>query len=157
MSHHGDGSDGDDRVDRRRVRTGRDTGAGGSESGEDDDTGGQGRRLTSRPELSESFEERSDIAKRFGAEIDVTGPAPDEKGFFLVKRRPDVDPDEFRPWLLGSVGGEEQLLLETPSGIYIVWTTFETAEAVREDPTVALVGGVSVDLKRLREMLSLPG
>jgi len=152
VSHHGD-----DGVDGRRTRTGRDTGAGGPESGEDDDTERQGRRLTSRPELSESFKERSDIAKRFGAEIDVTGPAPEEKGFFLVKRRPDVDPGEFRPWLLSSIGGEERLLLETPSGIYIVWTTFETAEAVRERPTVALVGGVSVDLGRLRKMLSLPG
>jgi hypothetical protein len=47
--------------------------------------------------------------------------------------------------------------LETPSGIYIVWTAFEAAEAVREKPTVALVGGVSVDLNRLRELLSLPG
>lgn len=104
--------------------------------------------------IERAFLMNSDIARRFGAEIDVTAPAPDDGGFFLVKRRGSADPEQFRSWLLGRIGGRNQVLLESRNGIFVVWMRFGTAQEIRDEPSVALVGGVSVDLERLQQTLS---
>ncbi len=103
-------------------------------------------------DLEKAFHE-SDIARKFGANIDVVGPDPDDAAFFLVKRYGSVDPESFRTWLVERVGGRDSILLESTSGIFVVWMQFHTARYIRQDPKVALVGGISVDINRLNKML----
>lgn len=119
----------------------------------DRDQSGSGRQSSEDQSEFEKAIEASDVARQFGAEIDVTGPPADETGFFLVKRYETVDPQTFRSWLLERVGGEESVLLETPSGIFVVWMQFGAARRLRQSSMVALVGGVSVDINRLQTML----
>lgn len=106
----------------------------------------------SSSDLEEAFSD-SDIARQFGATIDVAGPDPDDAAFFLVKRRGSVDPASFREWLIKRVGGRDSVLLESQSGLFVVWMQFHTARHIRADPKVALVGGISVDINRLNKML----
>lgn len=111
---------------------------------------------TDRPDIEQRFLEHSDIAQQFGADIDVKGPAPDDAGFFIVKRQPTADPAAFRSWLLDQIGGKKRVLLETRSGVFVVWARFGEAFGLRDAPTVALVGGISIDMKRFQQMLGRP-
>lgn len=94
-----------------------------------------------------------DMAKAFGAEIDVTRPNGDENGFFMVKREPDVDHEEFFEWLVSVVGGADNLLFHHADGLFVVWTTFEVSRWLEDRRTVATVGGVTVDSEQFRSML----
>jgi len=116
-------------------------------------TGDRSGHDEQRSAIERRFLENNDVARRFGAEVTVEAPAADDAGFFLVKRRPTVDPQEFRSWLLSRIGGRERVLLETATGVFVVWGRFGEAHALREAPTVELVGGVSVDIERLQRML----
>lgn len=95
----------------------------------------------------------ADVAEAFGAEIDVARPGGDEQAFFMVKRRPDVDHEEFFEWLVSVVGGPDNLLFHHRDGLFVVWTTFEVSRYLEDRRTVSTVGGVRVDQQRLREML----
>jgi hypothetical protein len=97
-----------------------------------------------------------DVGDRFGATVDVARPPPDDAGFFLVKRHPEADHEAFRTWLLSAVGGVDRLLLGHPDGLFVVHTTFGRAETLRGEPHVSHVGGVNVDIERLRQALTPP-
>lgn len=94
-----------------------------------------------------------EVTRAFGAEISVDRPDGDDQAFFLVKRREDVDHEEFFRWLAGRIGGTEKLLFHHPDGLFVVWTSFGVSRSLESFPWVALVGGVDVDVERLRSFL----
>ncbi|MFC7068378.1 hypothetical protein [Halobaculum lipolyticum] len=100
----------------------------------------------------------ADVAAAFGARVDVTRPAHGT-GFFVVtpargNREDDESRAAFERVLLRAVGGRDAVFL-AEGDVYLVHTGFATAESLRERPEVAHVGGVSVDMDRLRSALGV--
>jgi hypothetical protein len=94
------------------------------------------------------------LADRFGARIDVAGPAPLDETFFLVKRTPGADHETFMRAVLAVVG-VGRLLFHHRSGIAVVYISFRRAGRLRADPQVAIAGPVSLDPARLQAMLGV--
>lgn len=110
-----------------------------------------------RPTGSDSrdeFDGSSDVQRAFGAEISVDRPDDSNTGFFLVESIEHANFKAFRHWLVNTIGGEDHLVLQHPDGLFVVHTSFAVSEAMKSHDTVALVGGVSVDVERLQQMLA---
>lgn len=90
-----------------------------------------------------------DVRDSFGADVELRGPDPGERGYFLLRRRSEVDHERFVRLVSARVGGDAFVLLDSPGGIVVVNTPFGVAQALGELPEVAHVGGVTVDLERL--------
>lgn len=98
------------------------------------------------------------VATAFGARIDVTRPEAGA-GFFVVtpggaSRHEKAARAGFERALLRAVGGRDAVFL-AEGDTYLVYTTFGVAESLRGRPDVGHVGGVSVDLDRLRDALGV--
>ncbi|MFC7136833.1 hypothetical protein [Halobaculum litoreum] len=98
------------------------------------------------------------VATAFGARVDVTRPAGDA-GFFVVTPAPGNRGDDgaraaFERVLLEAVGGRDAVFL-AEGDAYLVYADFAAAESLRDRPAVAHVGGVSVDMERLRSALGV--
>lgn len=65
------------------------------------------------------------IAERFGATVDVRGPASDDEGTFLVTPADGVGHEAFVTALLGAVGDPDRLLAHHRSGFALVRLSFE--------------------------------
>lgn len=91
-----------------------------------------------------------DVRDAFDAKISIDRPDGDDHAFFLVKRREDVDHEEFFRWLVPQIGGTEQVLFHHPDGLFVVWTSFGVSRTLESYPWVALVGGVDADIERLQ-------
>jgi hypothetical protein len=89
-----------------------------------------------------------EFADHFGATVDVSVPAADV-GLFVVCRHPATDHARFRDAVAAAVGGSDRVFLDSPGGLVVVATRFDTAQALRAHPAVAHVGGVTVDPERL--------
>ena len=88
------------------------------------------------------------VAERFGATVDVSGPASDAEGTFLVTPADSVDHEVFVTALLGAVGGSDRLLAHHRSGFALVRLSFERGERLKRLPWVGTVGGVNFDAER---------
>jgi hypothetical protein len=97
-----------------------------------------------------------DVREAFGADVELRGPDPRERGYFLLRRRPAVDHERFVRLVSARVGGDAFVLLDSPGGIVVVNTPFGVARALEGLPEVAHVGGVTVDLGRLEAAFSDP-
>jgi hypothetical protein len=91
-----------------------------------------------------------DVHEAFGADIRLHGLDPDEWGYFVVERRPDVDHEWFVRLLATTLGGGESVVLDSPGGMVVVWAPFGVAQDLRRLPPVAHVGGVTIDPERFR-------
>ena len=85
------------------------------------------------------------MAELFDARIEVDGPDPDDVGTFFVKRRPDVDHEQFMVALLGFLGNPDRLLVHHRSGFAVVTLPFGRARRLRAYPWVEVGGGVRFD------------
>lgn len=94
-----------------------------------------------------------DIAKRFGATIDVDDPAPDSEGTFFVKRREDVYHEQFVRGLLGVLGTTDRLVLHHCSGFALVVLSYERAQQLQAFSWIETVGSVQFDAERFAAVL----
>ena len=94
-----------------------------------------------------------DIQDRFGAETTVEMSDPAAMGFFLVQRKPDVDHKLFLQTVLAAAGGADRLLFHHQNGLAVIRISFHTAQQLEGQPMISLVGGIHVDLDRLRDSL----
>jgi hypothetical protein len=93
-----------------------------------------------------------DVREAFGADVRLRGPDPDERGYFVVERRSDVDHEWFVSLVTTALGGRESLVLDSSGGLVVVWASFGAAQDLRRLPPVAHVGGVTVDPERFRRV-----
>ena len=96
-----------------------------------------------------------DVRDSFGADVELRGPDPAEWGYFLVRRRADVDHERFVRLVSNHVGGDEFVVLDSPGGIVVVQAPFGVAQGLLRLPDVTHVGGVSVDAERLRQAFAI--
>lgn len=92
------------------------------------------------------------IAERFGATIEVDGPASDDEGFFFVKRPDGVDHDAFVMGLMGVLGGPQRLVLHHRNGFAIVRVPFGRAQRLKRLPWIATIGGITFDPERFANL-----
>lgn len=97
--------------------------------------------------------EDSDVARAFGANIELERPDDGDTGFFLVERKSEIDHNVFLGWLVSEIGGSEKLLFQHSDGLYVVWVSFHLSERIKSHEAVKLVGPVGVDMERLQKML----
>lgn len=95
------------------------------------------------------------VAERFDAKIEVDGPDPDAEGTFFVKRRGDVDHDQFMVGLLSFLGTRDRLVLHHRSGFALVVLSYARAHRLRSYPWVQVVAGVQFDPERFAEVTGL--
>lgn len=98
-----------------------------------------------------------DMAELFDAKIEVDGPDPDDVGTFFVKRRPDVDHEQFMVALLGVIGNPDRLLVHHRSGFAVVRLPFGRAQRLRAYPWVEVVGGVRFDPEQFAAVTHIDG
>lgn len=96
------------------------------------------------------------IAERFGATIEISGPAPDDEGTFFIKRPLEVDHDAFVTGLLGVIGNPDRLVLHHRNGFAIVRLPFGRAERLKRYPWIAAVGGVNFDPEQFAAVMGPP-
>lgn len=97
------------------------------------------------------------VRSAFGARVELSRNAGDA-GFFVVTPaaayRDDTGRAAFERALLRVVGGREAVFL-AEGDVYLVHATLAAAESLRGRPEVDTVGGVNVDLDRLRAALGV--
>ena len=96
-----------------------------------------------------------DIAEAFDAEVTIEGPDPEVEGTVFVKRRPDVDHDQFMVALLAQVGNPDRLLIHHRSGFAVVVLSYERAMRLRAHPWVETVGGIQFDPEQFAAMTGM--
>lgn len=89
----------------------------------------------------------------FDAEVDVAGPPRETVGYFLVERREGASNEAFLGAIEGVVGGPDAIVLSADR-LVVVLTSYGAAQSLRSHSTVGLVGGVRVDIERLRAVLA---
>jgi hypothetical protein len=97
------------------------------------------------------------VREAFDAAVDVRGPDPRERGYFLVRRRTDVDHERFRGLVSTHVGGDGAVVLDSPGGIVVVLAPYSVARGLLRLPETDHVGGVQIDAERLRQVLTPAG
>lgn len=96
-----------------------------------------------------------DIAEKFGAKIDISGPDPDAVGYFFVKREAAVDHDQFMQGVLRFLGDPDRLAFHHRSGFAIVLLPYGRAQRLKRFPHVAQVGGVQFDPEQFAAMTGM--
>ena len=96
------------------------------------------------------------IAERFGATIEISGPDPDAEGTFFVKRPDGIDHDAFVTGLLGVIGNSDRLVLHHRAWFAIVQLPFGRAQRLKRYPWIAAVGGVNFDPEQFAAVMGPP-
>jgi hypothetical protein len=97
-----------------------------------------------------------DVEDAFGASVELRGPDPAEWGYFVVRRRPDVDHERFLRIVSTHVGGDGNVVLDSPGGIVVVTAPFGVAQGLLRLAVVGHVGGVTLNHERLRRAFTAP-